>query len=109
MGLPDVYVLLSTSLDQLKERSFERGRLSGRDDERILRKYEHYLRLIEPQRRYFAAMAERFPGVVTFAESRTVQTNAQAILLISRPLSRATDLEIFDHMIAWLSQNKPDV
>lgn len=62
LGFPDVYVILSLGVDDLRLRK-------ERDTTRSRRNFETHLRLIEPQREYFESLKARGLEAVQFFES----------------------------------------
>jgi hypothetical protein len=104
IGFPDGYFLLTTQETQLrqqKENDLTRSR-SG---------FEKHLQIIEPQQRYFQAMNQRVPGLVSWLEVTNVASNLTTIisnLPTFSQLPKPPDwLTLFDSLIEWLSKNKP--
>jgi thymidylate kinase len=88
LGFPDGYVILSASREELEKRR-------ASDRTRSRRHFEKHLRLIEPQQRYFRALAEVCP--VFFLESDVLD----AIERVEPTERRA--VTIFEHAVQWLS------
>jgi hypothetical protein len=62
LAFPDLYVLFEASIPALRQRK-------SSDTTRSRRNFEHHLKFIEPQLRYFAMMEQLEPGLVSFREA----------------------------------------
>lgn len=62
LGAPDLYVVLGATEAQLRERR-------ASDPTRTRRNFEAHLRLVEPQRRYFSALAAADPDRVLWLDT----------------------------------------
>jgi len=101
LGFPDKYFILYTSESILRERK-------ANDKARSRRGFDMNLQFIEPQKRYFQALNEFIPGLVSFIESVDIESN---INKISSELSNCKSahrysLELFNFMVNWLRTNK---
>jgi len=108
IAFPDIYVFFLTTREQRWERALKRGREKGRHEERIRKKFERYEKLVEPQTRYFQAFREQFPEKVKVLESATVEENLKFIISITLEKKVAQALEVFDFLVSWLRENKPE-
>src|SRR6478672_3931658 len=73
ISFPDGYFLLTTQETQLrqqKENDLTRSRSA----------FEKHLQIIEPQQRYFQAMNQRVPGLVSWLEVTNVASNVTTII-----------------------------
>ena len=97
LAFPDLYVLFTASLDALRQRKLN-------DPERNRRNFEHHLRLVEPQQRYFAALEQLAPGLVMIASSTSIDENVSAVgrALRSPRAQRPDGLALFDGLVSWL-------
>ena len=96
LAFPDFYVLFSASIDALRHRKLS-------DPVRSRRNFEHHLRFIEPQQKYFAAMERLSPGIVLSASSELVNENVVAVTRALRsPRTRPDSLVLFEGLINWL-------
>ena len=94
--VPTFYVLFSASIDALRHRKLS-------DPVRSRRNFEHHLRFIEPQQKYFAAMERLSPGIVLIVSSELVNENVVAVTRALRsPRTRPDSLVLFDGLINWL-------
>ena len=102
IGFPDLYVILETTEADLRRRRAE-------DPTRTRRNFEQHLRLVEPQRRYFAALQSLDPRRVIFADSSHPRDLVDKISPVVGQLqpSDTDDRWLLDQMIAWVSSNAP--
>lgn len=101
IGFPDKYFLLYTNESNLRERK-------ANDKTRQRRGFELNIQFIEPQKTYFQSLNDYCPGLVHFIESAEIERNIEEI---KKELPFCTNehrysVELFDHMIDWLSNNK---
>lgn len=93
LAFPDLYVLLTASIEALRQRKQS-------DSERSRRNFEQHLRLIEPQQRYFAAMERLAPGLVLTASSGLIDENLAAVThALQSPRVRPDALALFDGLV----------
>jgi hypothetical protein len=79
MRLPDHYVLLWVAEEERRERMLARERARGLGEERAQKKTAAYAAMVEPQRRFFQALGERFPGWVTEVEAVDLAGSVAAV------------------------------
>lgn len=85
MGFPGVYVFSHIPEPVRRERMMGRELSHGLTSEMAARKADRYARMVEPQRRFFAALAERFPGWVLNVETTSVERSVAAIRSATPP------------------------
>lgn len=104
LRFPDGYILLTADLSELERRSRE-------DTVRQRRGFDKQKTFIEPQKRYFEAMAEFAPGMVAFVRAESVAGNVAAIQealpRFTESASRRDDTVLFDALIGWLETHSP--
>jgi hypothetical protein len=102
LAFPDLYVVLTASAAAL------RARRAG-DPTRTRRHHEKHLRLIDPQRRYFAALEAAAPGRVLWPDTSARAGLVDAVLAaIARlPNDRPDDGRVLEHVVAWLGAQEP--
>jgi len=100
LGFPDKYFILYTNEANLRERRVN-------DKTRLRRGFELNLKFIEPQKRYFQALNNFFPGIVCFIESIDIESNVTKIRneLPNCKNAHRYSLELFDYMVYWLKEN----
>lgn len=101
IGFPDQYFLLYASESKLRERK-------ANDTTRKRRGFESNIKFIQPQKRYFQALNDFYPGLVHFIESETIEQNARKIqgAIPYGMNEHRYSLELFDYIIDWLSNNQ---
>lgn len=97
LAFPDLYVVLGATEAQLRARR-------AADSARARRNFEKHLRLVEPLRRYFAALREADPPRVLFLDTTGRDHLAGAVLAALRdlPSGPPASLRLLDHIAAWL-------
>ena len=101
VAFPDAYVLLSPSREQLRARQRS-------DGERERRNFEYHLRFVEPQRRYFEALAARTPVPVSVVDGTTERVVSVAESTVDAvDHSDRDDAAVLDAMVAWLDGADP--
>jgi thymidylate kinase len=103
LAFPDLYVLLQATEAQLRQRR-------AGDPTRTRRNFEKHLALIEPQRRYFAALNDAEPGRVLFLETADQDTLAPAVrdAVTALGSSDMDDSLLLERLIDWvLTQRAP--
>jgi predicted transcriptional regulator len=104
IGLPDRYLLLAASQQQLRERR-------AADAMRQRRNFEYHLGLILPQQNYFAALQQSQPErVVMIApadQEKTLEKAQTALQDVPPPLTPSQSLGVFHTLIAWLRTHEP--
>ncbi|HEX5727309.1 MAG TPA: hypothetical protein VFX98_17690, partial [Longimicrobiaceae bacterium] len=80
-----------------------RTRRAG-DPTRRRRRFEKHLRLVEPLRRYFAALEALSPGRVLFLRAESVAESVAALRGFAGRVREPVDSDVglFDGLIAWL-------
>jgi thymidylate kinase len=99
MRVPDLTVVFGASEAVLRARK-------DADPARQRRGFERHLQLVEPQRRYFAAMQAVAPSQVRFLDAQSIVESADAIEAMAertRPSERS--VEVFDHLVTWLRRS----
>jgi hypothetical protein len=100
MRFPALYVFAHIPEAVRRDRMMLREQARGRTAEMAAQKADRYARMVEPQRRYFAALAERFPGWVLDLETVSLERSAANI---RGAQGRAVDgLQAFDFIERWL-------
>lgn len=103
LAFPDVYVVLGATEAEL------RARRAG-DPTRTRRNFETHLRLVAPQRRYFAAMAAAARSRVLFLETGARDTLAAAVrdAVTQLPPAPPEAARLLDHAARWVATHTPD-
>ena len=96
LGVPDRYVVLSATVEQLF------ARRAG-DPTRTRRGFEGNLRLVEALPRWFAELARVAPGLVATLDTSDPEALVPAVVAAVRaPAAAAPDpLALLEHMAAW--------
>ena len=96
LGVPDRYVLLSATVEQLF------ARRAG-DPTRARRGFEGNLRLVDALPRWFAELARFAPGLVTVLDTSDADALVPAVLHVARtpPAAPPDPLALLAHMAAW--------
>jgi deoxyadenosine/deoxycytidine kinase len=96
LAFPDLYVLFRASVSTLRQRK-------SSDTTRSRRNFEHHLKFIEPQQKYFAVMEQLAPGLVLGVSSDIVAENVSAVAqALSARRTRPDSVAVFDGLINWL-------
>ena len=96
LAFPNLYVLFTASVEALRQRK-------SSDPGRTRRNFEHHLRFIEPQQRYFEVMQQLAPGLVLTVSSNSIEDHVTTITdALRSPRARPDDLSLFDALIDWL-------
>jgi hypothetical protein len=102
LAFPDLYVALTASEEELRQRR-------DGDASRSRRNFEKHLLLAGPLRRYFGELKKAAPGRVA-----TIETGSQAGLvsevvksLEGLPPGRPDSLRLLEHMAGWLRFHSP--
>ena len=100
LAFPDLYVILTASEEELRDRR-------AGDAMRQRRRFEKHLRMLHPQRRYFAALQSADPPRVVFLDTSAPATLVPRVLEAVHALpSTAPDSErLLTHIAAWLHAN----
>lgn len=101
---PDVYVVLGATRNRLAHRR-------DMDITRRRRNFELHLRLVDPQRRYFAAMNAVDASRVVFLDAgdqQSLSESAGALLGACRT-AVVDDITLFDAVIDWLRRTPPQL
>jgi adenylate kinase family enzyme len=106
MGFPDLYVFVHCPEALRRERMIARELSRGHTQERALRKTDRYARMVAPQRRFFAALAERFPGWVLDLETVSLEPCLAVIRNATAVRSPVAATEAFDFIERWLKNPK---
>ncbi len=99
IAFPDAYVLLRVQEEDLRAR--RRG-----DTDRRRRNFDYHLRFAEPQRRYFAALADLTPVRVTTVDATTPRRVADAAEGVDGGQVRDPDavLSVLETVGEWLAR-----
>jgi|RhiMetdeSRZDD1v2_1073273.scaffolds.fasta_scaffold271844_2 thymidylate kinase len=103
IAVPDLYVVLTATEAQLRQRK-------ANDSGRRRRRFEKHLRLIEAQRRYFSALQEVAPGRVVIVDT-TIQSVLVGLVLEAMrglPSDPADSARLFEHMVQWVGSSRPE-
>jgi thymidylate kinase len=102
LSFPDLYVILGATEVQL------RARRAG-DATRSRRNFEPHLRLVEPHRRYFTALAAIAPGRVLFLDTSARDSLAASVIegVAGLPASPLDSALLLEHMVAWVRAQPP--
>jgi hypothetical protein len=104
MGFPALYVFAHIAETERRARMLAREMSRGCSPEAAMRKTDHYARMAEPQRRFFAAIGARFPGWVLDLETTSVGQSAAAIQAAAAGAAAPpAGLEALDFIEAWLA------
>lgn len=97
IAFPDLYVILDATEGQLRERR-------AGDPTRRRRQFETHLRMVEPQRRYFAALGAVAPGRVLSLDTTDHSSLADRIeaALAALPAEPVDGARVLDAMERWL-------
>ena len=103
LAFPDLYIVLEASEAQLRQR---------RDDDatRSRQNCEAHLRLVRPQRRYFAALADADPTRVLLLDTGRREELVGAVMA-RLGASRGEQVNagaLLDHMIGWITTHAPN-
>jgi hypothetical protein len=79
--------------------------LRGVPVERAREKVARYARMVEPQRRFFAALGARFPGWVVEVETASLESSVAAIRGAVAGAGSVNGLEALNFIEGWLAQN----
>jgi thymidylate kinase len=98
LGFPDLYVLLGATEVQLRQRRAD-------DSTRSRRHFETHLRLVEPQRRYFVALADAAPGRVLWLDTTERGDLASAVLaaVAALPPDPPDAVSLLRDITSWLA------
>lgn len=89
IGFPNQYILLSTSLSNLRTRKES-------DPNRARRGFDKHLELIDPLNLYFNKLNAISEGLVSFVESNTPEDVAERILAMAAPGSKVKSANLFE-------------
>jgi len=97
LAFPDLYVVLTATGAQLRERR-------ASDATRGRRSFEKHLRMLGPQRAYFAALREAAPSRVAILDTGDRSSLVPRVLEAIRHLPPAPpdSLALLDHVTGWL-------
>lgn len=102
LAFPDLYVVLGATESQLRERR-------AGDPARTRRNFEQHLRLVAPQRRYFAALAAVDPVRVLPLDTSAPDTMVGTVLaaLGRLPAGPPDSDRLLHHMTTWVGTHTP--
>ena len=102
LAFPDLYVVLTASEGQLRERR-------AGDPMRTRRNFEKHLRMTGPLLDYFREMRDIAPGRVAIVETgRREELTGSVVEALGRlPLGQPDSLRLLDHMTGWLGSHPP--
>jgi hypothetical protein len=105
MGLPGLYVFAHCPEPVRCERMMAREVSRGIAVESAREKVARYGRMVEPQRRFFAALGRRFPGLVLDLETSSVPNSIAAIRGAVAAAPPVEGREAFRFIERWLAAN----
>jgi hypothetical protein len=105
MGFPGLYAFAHIAEPVRCERMMAREVLRGVPVERAREKVARYARMVEPQRRFFAALGARFPGWVVEVETASLESSVAAIRGAVAGAGSVNGLEALNFIEGWLAQN----
>lgn len=102
LGFPDLYVALDATEDQLRHHR-------ASDPARRRRSFEKHLRLVEPLRRYFAALRALAPGRVEIVATadRAALVDRVTNALARLPAERPDPVWLLERMADWIRTRSP--
>lgn len=102
LAFPDLYVVLGATEAQLRDRR-------AGDPTRSRRNFESHLRLVEPQRRYYGALASVAPGRVLWLDTSDGDSLAGAVLdaVAALPPTPRDAKRLLRVMTAWVDSHPP--
>lgn len=105
LALPDLYVVLAAPEAGLRARRAD-------DAGRARRNFETHLRLVAPQRRWFAALGEVAPSRVLWLDTTEERMRRRLPGMVLAALERLPDAppdsrHLLEHMIAWTASHVP--
>jgi hypothetical protein len=103
LGFPHLYVVLGATEAQLRQRR-------AQDPTRSRRHFETHLRLVGPQRRYFAALVEAAPGRVLWLDTTDRGALAATVLaaVAALPPEPPDAAPLLGHLASWVATHTPD-
>ena len=105
MAFPGLYVFAWIAEAERRERMLARERARGLEEERARRKTAHYARMVEPQRRFFGALADRFPGSVLFVETACLDETLAGVRAAQERTAPMDSLEALNFIAEWAANN----
>jgi hypothetical protein len=101
LSFPDLYVVLGATEAQLRARR-------DLDEGRTRRNFEKHLRLVTPQREYFAALVRMDASRVLFLDSSSRATLAGSVIaaIEALPAGAPDSTRLLDHAIAWAEASR---
>jgi hypothetical protein len=105
IGFPGLYVLAYVAEPVRCERMMSREVLRGLPPDRIREKIDRYARMVEPQRRFFAALGTRFPGWILELETTSLESSVAAIRRAVSAPPPVDGIEAFDFIERTLAEN----
>jgi hypothetical protein len=105
MGFPDLYFLACIPEAVRRNRMFAREMAYGSSVDVARAKTERYARMVEPQRRFFEALATAFPGWVVEFEANVVEDSGASIRQALRTRPTVDPLQALDFIEHWLATN----
>lgn len=107
MAWPDRYLFLTIDEPTRCARMLARERARGLGEERAQHKTARYARLVEPQARFFRALAVQFPGWVQWLEATSVERSVTVVRQLAAPLPGWDPLVVLEFVESWLRQETP--
>ena len=107
MAFPDQYAFVHIAEQERRERMLARERARGLGEERAQQKTDHYGRMVEPQKQFFSALADRFPGWVLFVETESLDRSVAEIGSAERAKARPDSLEALNFIADWIGSHSP--
>ena len=106
VGMPGLYVYLYTSATERYRRERIRETARGHDEEQFKAKFERYARMLGPQKAFFDALGQRFPGFVYCQEATELE--ATALFVLDHPPTTVDTAQAFSFMRSWLESHSPN-
>jgi hypothetical protein len=106
MGFPDLYFLAHIPEAVRRERMMAREQAHGKNGDAARLKTERYALMVEPQRRFFRALAAEFPGWVAEVETTSVETTVAAIHQALRAAPVIDACRALDFLEQWLAAHQ---
>jgi hypothetical protein len=103
--LPHFYGFLTSSDEEMYHRQIARELTRGRTEAEARAKHDHYAKMVVPQRSFFLALGDEFPGFVQHVPPGEVAEMARSLLVHS--FATPNTPQFFGFVRRWLSENDP--
>ncbi len=104
IAFPHRYVFLTLPESLRAERMLQRELARNLGEDRARQKTARYAKLVEPQSRYFHALANHFPHWVQILDATFKEQTLQAIESFTNPNPPPPPLEVLHFAAHWLTQ-----